>query len=323
MEVRYLKEEEFDLWNEFVDESPEGSIYGKSWYLDALQSKYKILVTINDKEIYAGIVLTKNEIGTYSNPLLCKYLGIFYKRLDGNKQKNESKRVQLAKELIEEMKGIKTFDYTFHPNYKNWLPFYWAGFKQTTKYSYRLDLNKDINELYKNFHKDHRYEIRKAEDSGVKLSYQYNFESFYQLIDYTFKSQGSSAPFNRMILENYINELQKQKSIMFINSQDEKEITATLACVYDNNTAFLILNGSNDIGRKKGHNTFLIFQTLNFFIGKVNVFDFEGSMIKGIESFYRKFGGDFVEYYQIYNPSLINNLKLKTIPMYKRLKYGK
>lgn len=324
MDVIYLKEEEYDFWNEFVDESPEGSIYGKTWYLDALQVEYKILVVVNGKEIFAGIVLTKNEINTYSNPLLCKYLGIFFKNLDGTKQKVESKKIKLAEQIINEIKDIKTFDYTFHPNFKNWLPYYWNGYKQTTKYSYRISLiDKKEDEIFKNFTRELRNRIKKFQKIDFVVNYNNNFNEIYNLIENTYAKQGGKSPFKKEMLRNIFEKLEKQDSIKYINVFKEYQLLSFVVLIYDKQSAYLVFHGFDDKNNIPGAHEFAIYEAIKEFSNTHQIFDFEGSMIKEIESFYRKFGGDLVEYYQIYKPSFINNLKLKAIPIYKRLKYGK
>jgi hypothetical protein len=323
VETRYLNQEEYNLWNDFVDESPEGSIYGKSWYLEALQVRFKILVVANGNEIFAGIVLTKNEIGVYSNPLLCKYLGIFFKQIEGSHQKVESKKMELARQIIEKIKHIRTFDYTFHPNFINWLPFYWAGYKQTTKYSYRLKyyLIKDIK---KQFTSKLRNEIKRIEKNNFKIDSKNYFNSYFDIIDSTFKKQGGKSPFSEKDLLQFFILLEERKSINFMNLIDIKDnLLAFTITVFDRKCAYLIFSGYNSNFHIHGVQEYLIFHTIEYYNHKIDYFDFEGSMIKEIESFYRKFGGELVEYYQIFQPTLINSFKHFLKPLYKKIKYGK
>ena len=64
MKVNNLNMSEYYLWDKFVQESPQGTIFCKTWYLDALAIKYKILVVYEDEVIVAGIILAKNQINT-------------------------------------------------------------------------------------------------------------------------------------------------------------------------------------------------------------------------------------------------------------------
>ena len=62
---------------------------------------------------------------------------------------------------------------------------------------------------------------------------------------------------------------------------------------------------------------------IHFRTARITLFDFEGSMLKPIESFYLKFGGELTPYMKIWKNNLFNYSKLKLIPLYKKMKYGK
>lgn len=310
MLVRYLDKSEYEMWNRFVDESPEGSIYGKTWYLDALSASYKILVVINDKEIFAGIALAKNEIHTFSNPLLCKYLGIYFKKLDGNESRQISKKIELSNMLIFEIKKVKTFDYTFHPNYNNWLPFYWAGYKQTTKYSYLLEIeNKSKEDIFQCFSRELKNRINKFSNVAYTIDFCNHFELVYSIIKNTYLRKGVIIPFQKKKLEGFINKMQDNNSIKFVNVFYNDIIIAFTISIHDKNAAYLILHGVDNTRKIPGNHEFAIFNTILQYNQTHKIFDFEGSMIKKIEFFYRKFGGTLIPYSKIYKRSFINILK--------------
>jgi hypothetical protein len=72
-----------------------------------------------------------------------------------------------------------------------------------------------------------------------------------------------------------------------------------------------------------GANSFLILKTIEFASKVSKGFDFEGSMIKSIERFYRGFGGELTPYYQIWKNNMINYGKHRLIKIYKKIKFGK
>jgi len=76
MEFQILKSEDHENWDVFVDMSPQGSLFAKTYYLDAIGLPYKIGVLKKNDTIKAGIVLAKNELHLFANPLFAKYLGI-------------------------------------------------------------------------------------------------------------------------------------------------------------------------------------------------------------------------------------------------------
>jgi hypothetical protein len=62
--VRYLRQNEFALWDEFVDISPQGSLFVRSWWLQAVGKETRVLVCIRNGRIVAGIpLLFENRYG--------------------------------------------------------------------------------------------------------------------------------------------------------------------------------------------------------------------------------------------------------------------
>ena len=45
---------------------------------------------------------------------------------------------------------------------RNWLPFYWKGFKQTTRYTYQIKQPIHLDETFANFKSNTRNEVNKA-----------------------------------------------------------------------------------------------------------------------------------------------------------------
>jgi hypothetical protein len=268
MICRYLEPNEYGIWNSFVDESPQGSLFAKTFYLDSLNCKYRILVVEKNSIIQAGLILTRGFLHTYSNPFLTKYLGIIFKNFDGNFDKKFSNEIKLTGFLINKINGLGTFDYTFHPEYKYWLPFYWSNFKQQTYYSYRLnliDLNQDI--LFARFSSELRNRIRKADKENLKISEDISFDIFFQIINNTFLIQGNKSLIKKEFLERFVKNLQDNNSIkIFCVKNLDNEILATSLVVFDKKDAFLLFHGLNRGAIEKGAHDFLIYHTILNFI---------------------------------------------------------
>ena len=141
MNFRKLSKIELSYWDEFVDNSPEGSIYAKSFYLISKGCDFSINIIERNKTILGGIVLCRNELGVYSNPLFVKYLGVFYadEKILGPSSKR--RKYKIDRILLSNIKTNFIFSYDFHPNYNNWMSFYWDSYFQTTKYTYQIFFN--------------------------------------------------------------------------------------------------------------------------------------------------------------------------------------
>jgi len=324
MTIKKLKNNEYEMWNTFVDNSKQGSIFSKTWYLDALQVDYEILIIEEKSIIKAGIVLAKNEINTYANPMLDKYLGILFLNEEGNRQKVISKQYKYMEILAFELKQIKSFDYYFHPSFRNWIPLSWNGFTQQTRYTYRLNLSDTIESIESSFHTNTKRNIKNANKNSIIIKTNIKFDDFYEIIDKTFIRQGSKAPFNKEKIKQYIKVLEKRGNFISFGAFDiNGKLLSVVGVAYDNNSAYLLFNGIDIVNQIRGANTFLVYESIKYFIGKSNFFDFEGSMIEGVEIFYRRFGGELTPYMKIWNDNFFNYAKTKAKKIYKKIRYGR
>ncbi len=96
-----------------------------------------------------------------SMPLLTQKLGpyIVYP-LNQSNAKRLSFENEIICEILKRLPKVDEFNVNFNYTYTNWLPFYWAGFKQTTRYTYLID-NLD-NDVFSRFVPAKRTDIRKA-----------------------------------------------------------------------------------------------------------------------------------------------------------------
>ena len=69
MEFRILEEAEFGEWDQFIQGSPQGCIFSMARYLECVRYPFRIGVVEEGGRIVGGMVLTKNELGVYANPL--------------------------------------------------------------------------------------------------------------------------------------------------------------------------------------------------------------------------------------------------------------
>ena len=325
MKYKILDKNNYHIWNDFVDVSPQGSIYAKTWYLDALNINYQIGVLEKDNCIYAGIVLAENEIHTYSNPLLVKFLGILYKPFVGKDYTIATNEIKHLTKLLKCIGNIKTFDYFFHPQFTNWTPFYWGKYRQQTYYTYRIDFkDKTLEQIYQNFDKKIKNEIKNAIKSQITIIENVEFDAFFEVIEKTFLRQGGKSPFNKKRLKYFIETLSGKYAIkLFAAKNINNDITAVAGVIYDTKCAYLILNGIDHKKIIRGTNEYLLYKTIEYSHNNSQTFDFEGSMIKPIESFYRKFGGTLTPYMRIWKSNLLNFAKMQLISLYKKIKYGK
>ena len=74
--------------------------------------------------------------------------------------------------------------------------------------------------------------------------------------------------------------------------------------VWDANSAYYLLGGSDPNFRSSGANSLLLWEAIKFASGVTKRFDFEGSMIEPIERYFRGFGATQKPYLSISKTTL-------------------
>jgi len=305
LQLQYLPKERYPLWDTFVKSSPQSTIYGQTWYLAILQCPFSILAVFQNQTIIAGIVLTKNGKNDYANPYLGKYLGVYFANFSGNVYHQETKRRKATRLLLSELTNLPSFDYFFHPQFATYLPFYELGFENKVRYSYWVDLRQPMAKIEGQFNGKLRSEIRFAQQQDYLISDTITISDFVNICQQTFLQKGAKFPFTIPWLTTYCQQLIDQKAIRIVGVQNEKaQWMAAAAILITKDTATLILSGLDKKNIRRGANELLIYNCIKAAKEQVDFFDFEGSMISEIESFYRKFGGAFIPYLVIYKQTI-------------------
>lgn len=314
-QLQYLTVADYLLWDDFVDNSPQNTIYGKSWYLATLQCSFQILAVVENQEILAGIVLTKDGRNHFANPYLGKYLGIYFADFKGTTYNQETKRRKATNLLLTKLTKLPTFNYFFHPQFTTYFPFYLKNFDSRLRYSYWINLkDQSLATIRANFHTKLRSEIKFAEQQHFQITQTISIDTFVYICQQTFLQKGAKFPFTISFLKNYCQELVAKKILQLTGVKDEQgRVMAVVGILRTPQTSTLILSGFDKNVMQRGANEYLIYDSIQRAKRQSDFFDFEGSMIQEIESFYRKFGGEYTPYLNVYKNSmkqfLLNKLR--------------
>lgn len=300
-----------ERWNNFVDSSEQGCLFNKTWYMQALGLSYKIYVVEKSGEICAGMILG-NKDGKWTFGPFQKYTGVLFAQFEGSAYTAETNRRSALRLLLAECSKLGDYDYFFHPHFGNWLLFYHAGFKETTYYTYRIGVeNKTADDILNLCAPRLRSKIRKSfSDADIAIDEDLNVPAFYEIINSTFIRKKEKVAFSPELFKTICTALNKHKALRFYRSVNKKGVTTSvLGVAYDNSCAYLLFSGYDENQKEDGHNERLIYQAVCDASKNVKYFDFEGSMIPGVESYYRQFGGQLTPYFRIYKPSIVASLK--------------
>lgn len=311
MELKQLHSDgDKERWNSFVDSSPQGSVFTKTWYQEAIGLDYTIWVVEQGDELVAGMLLGHRN-GKWSFGPFQKYTGILFAEMEGSLYTVETNRRAALRLLLTECTKLRNFDYFFHPEFGNWLLFYQNGYKETTYYTYRLQVKGETTEtLLANCAPRLRTKIRKTlTESEITIAKGLD-DACYLLLKETFERKGGKIVFTRALFDALCTSLDKNAALAFYRSINKAgEVTSVLGIAYDKRCAYLLFSGYDEKSKQAGDNERLIYEALKDATNTVECFDFEGSMLKGVESYYRQFGGRLTPYFRIYKPTRIALLK--------------
>lgn len=281
-------------------------IYSQYWWLDVIvgADNWGVCLVEKNNTILASMpYVTKKILGMtiINTPPLTKNLGPWIRESDAKYSKKLSKQKDLMEQLIEQLPPFSHFSQNWFYNQKNWLPFYWKGFSQTTRYSYTIknDINED--EAWKQLAENIRREIRKANNRfKLIVREEPTIDDFIQLHQRTFARQNIKYPHSIPMIKR-LDEACKAKGCrkIYIVEDADKIMHAGVYLVWDENSAYYLMGGGDPEYRTSGAASLCMWEAIKFTIASSKQFDFEGSMIESIERFFKGFGAKQELYFNI------------------------
>lgn len=292
-------------------------IFSRSWWLDVVCGPENWDVALVEKggEVVAAMpYYLKRRFGLtlLLQPPLTQTLGPWLRPSSAKCAQALGLQKDLMNALIDQLPEYDLFNQNWHYSITNWLPFYWNGFQQTTKYTYILPDLYDIKQLWNNLQGNIRRDIRKAENrfelhvkEGLELG------TFLNLNNMTFHRQGLELPYTiKQVsdLDNACNDHQCRK--IWIAEDSDGLPHAGVYIVWDENSAYYLMGGGDPELRNSGATSLCMWHAIMHASNVTKRFDFEGSMIEPVERFFRGFGATQVPYFSVTKkPSILLRLR--------------
>jgi lipid II:glycine glycyltransferase (peptidoglycan interpeptide bridge formation enzyme) len=142
-------------------------------------------------------------------------------------------------------------------------------------------------------------------------------EDFISARRKTFQRQGLSSR-EETILAGVIHKCREREQGDLWGGYDrEGHLHCAIFVAWQESSAYYLAGGGDPAYRSSGAHSLLMWEAIRFAAGRSEKFDFEGSMLPGVERFFREFGAVQTPYFTITrgNLSLIHKawLKLKSL----------
>lgn len=190
-------------------------------------------------------------------------------------------------------------------------PFFWKKFKVISQYTYRIPLKKSEEEIWATFSAERRKNIKKIGFDGFKVMQIEDYSKVRQIFIETLLAKGISVKteLTDRILFDFAT---KDNSICFGVIGENNELFGASFFIYDRNCIYSVLSGYVKQFKHHGIIPATIWEGIKF--GKqigLSYFDFEGSMLPGVENFFRGFGGELTPYFRVNRAPYLLEIVLK------------
>jgi len=307
-------------YRELCREQETIPIFSKDWWLDAAtgENNWSVVIIEENGRIVGALPYCSEKkywFRLIRMPKLTQKLGPWIKYPEGIKYYDKlslEKRVMIA--IIDNLPKFDWFEQNFDYTITNWLPFYWKGFNQTTRYTYVIEDLSDLDSVFENFEHSKRKNIKRAEKI-ITVKYDLPAKEFYDNHKMTLSKEGKRIVYSYELFKRIHKACYNQdcgKTIYGVDKNDK--IHSALFVIWDKNSAYDLISTIDPDFRNSGSASLLIREIMKYVSQKTKKFDFEGSMIEPVEQSFRRFGGVQKPYLRI---SKVNSRLLR---LYRTLK---
>jgi len=278
------------------------SVFFRRTVLEAYGPALKCFVMHSGRECVGGFVAFETTIlgrKALITPPFFPNIGPLFRQSTG---KTVVRNTMMKKQMTEwidfmENSGYRVYEMVLPPEVSDMQPAIWSGLDVAVRYTYRLDLTQSETDIFAGYEDKLKADLRKALNGNVRQSSVIPNSENTSLIRAGL--EGKSALKHVGIFNSFLQALAREEAHV-AEVSDAMGHAAQALWVPGKSTAYYMFGGTSDSGKVIGagplslHNAILGAKEKG-----VHVFDFEGSMISGVERYFRQFGGTLTPYYVV------------------------
>ena len=300
---------EKEQYRQLCDTHSDVPLFLQHWWLETVceGKQWDVLLYRNGEGVVQAAMpfLIGKRLGFkyIVQPQLTQYNGVWYFRTNF---KNENERLSFEKKacqyFIDKIKclGISYFNQNFPTAFTNWLPFYWNGYRQTTRYTYQIPDISDLDAVFAAMDKKrHQSKILALQDK-YRVAFDLTPEVFYDFHARYWHGRGGEEMLPRKFVIDLCNAALARGQGLLAGLYDADNcLVAAYFVAYDSTTAYALMSAFDKQKNENGMTALLVWNIIKKMTGRVQTFDFEGSMDENVEYSFRYYGTKQVPYFQI------------------------
>jgi hypothetical protein len=271
-------------YDELVATSPQGSIFCTSWWLDAVAGgQWRPNELEESGRIVAAwpTVVQSSRLGdVHAGASLTPFLGPLFPPGEGARRR--SREIAFVESLLERIGPFAHLEARCNPAFDYWTPLRWHGFRQTTNYTWRLPDLQDLEKVFAGFRENIRGHVRAAEKSGMTVR-EAELPEFLELHRRRFDRDPQG-------IESIDAAARRRDARTILVARDGGgRARAGGYFVHDERFTTYLLAATD--AEARGAASLVLWEAIKRASARGTAFDFEGSMLRQVESFVRSFGG--------------------------------
>jgi hypothetical protein len=295
--IKYVKRSQIDSvrWNKCISEATNPKIYAFSWYLDCMVEHWDALILGDYEAIMPLPWKSKFGLRYIYHPPFIQQLGLFSSKID----------IDIFDFIAAIPKYFVKVDYFFSCKVFD---------EQYEKYTVRkknfiLDLNEPYANIERSYRVDLKRNLKSAEKNGCTIA-KLGIESIPLVIKIYREAYGKHyGHFTNEIFERFedlmLKSFENKMGSIYVVNLPSQNIGAICFTINDLHRIYYLMGAPSVEGKNNKAVPFLINEIIEENAEKKLLFDFEGSEIRSVASFYEKFNPDTEYYYHLKNYNIL------------------
>ncbi len=302
LEVIEIKPEERPRFFELAEEL--GTVFSSQLWCEVFREKLKLCGIFSDTALIGGFVIYETRmklVKSWITPPFSPHIALFFQPA---KSSNVAKILSYNKSIVravaefirkQKMGFVKI---ELPPGVNDVQPFIWEGMDVTIKYTYRLDLTLTKDELIQRIDPKERSKVSIGGKHDLLIERNTEPDAVVKILRNTFSKKEISTDIK--LAERIVKNLSDSNGCFASVVKKNDKSLGAFVCVCDSHTAYYLLGGFTDEAKSKNIGHLGVWDCIMQAQEKeLSVFDFEGSMIPGVEQFFRSFGGEQVVFFEV------------------------
>lgn len=304
--------------------SETNSVFEQPWWLDTVAEGKWQEAAVREED--SGRILARLpyvvERGRISMPRYTQTLGIWMApELRAPKRGNEhlGRQKEVIHALLRELPVRNRIDLVLDSSQEYVLPFRWEKFSIEPAFSYRIVFGEAWDDCEQNFTKNIQRDIRRGLKT-LTVTESDDIEEFLRLQNRSYERQNRKNPIDNDFTAHVIERAAGLSHGKLFAARDAGgHAHAGSFVLYDEKCCYHLMSGQDTSYGNDGALPILFREEIAFAKAHSLAYDFEGSMVEGIEQTYRRYGGKLVTNWHVWRQPLLSDLARTMKPRVKRL----